>query len=279
MSKIKARWLPMLYGQWLNFLVLFNPRKAAKVAFNIFCTIRKGKVLPAQKPFLDPAKLSVENVDGHLIQTYCWPGSKDTVLLLHGWESNTHRWKIFINRLQKDDFNIVAFDAPAHGYSTGNMLHVPQYAKSVRHVLNKFKPKHVVAHSMGGMTIIYDHFIHPKSSVENIVTIGSPCEFENFIHQYQHLLKFNKRVWNAMDAYLKDWLGYHFKEFSSALFATKLTKKGLIFHDKLDPQVAYTESVRVHEHWKGSELILTEGLGHSMHDALVYDQIVDFINS
>jgi pimeloyl-ACP methyl ester carboxylesterase len=279
MKKLLTSIMPLFYGQWLNIIALFNPQAAAKKAFDIFCTIRKGRVRPEQKAFLDSAKFTVEKVMEQHIQTYRWPGNKETVLLLHGWESNTYRWRNLIKKLRAHDFDILAFDAPAHGYSTGEMLHVPLYAHSLRHVLNKFNPTLVVAHSMGGMTIIYDHFINPESSVEKIVTIGSPCEFEGFMHHYQGLLKFNHRVWKAMDKRLKIWFGYHFNEFSSARFVADNTKKGLLFHDKLDKQVAYTESVRVHEHWKGSRLVLTEGLGHSMHQDNVNDQIIAFLES
>ena len=271
--------IPLLYGQWLNIVALFNPQKAAKIGFDIFCTIRKGRVLPEQEAFLNDAKHSVEEVMEQRIQTYHWPGTKETVLLLHGWESNSYRWRNLIKMLRAQDFDILAFDAPAHGNSTGKMLHVPLYAHSLRHVLEKFKPKRVVAHSMGGMTILYDHYINPESSVEKIVTVGSPCEFEKFMHHYQGILKFNSRVWNAMNKRLKIWFGYHFNEFSSARFVANNKKKGLLFHDKFDKQVAYTESVRVHEHWEGSELILTEGLGHSMHQEQVNQQIIDFLES
>lgn len=260
-------------------MALFSPQSAAKKAFDIFCTIRKGRVLPNQAPFLDDAKFTVEEVMEQRIQTYRWPGKKETVLLLHGWESNTHRWRNLIKKLREYDFDIIAFDAPAHGYSTGEMLHVPLYAHSLRHVLNKFEPTLVVAHSMGGMTILYDHYINPESSVEKIVTVGSPCEFEGFMHHYQNLLKFNNRVWKAMDKRLKIWFDYHFHEFSSARFVAENTIKGLLFHDKFDKQVAYTESVKVHEHWRGSQLVITEGLGHSMHQDEVNDQIISFLKT
>jgi len=279
MEKLRQKLLPLLYGKWLNAIAMFHPQAAAKKAFDIFCTIRKGRVLPEQAPFLDAAKFTVEEVMEQQIQTYKWPGTKETVLLLHGWESNTHRWRNLIKKLKAHDFTILAFDAPAHGYSTGKMLHVPLYAHSLRHILDKFNPTLVVAHSMGGMTILYDHFINPESSVEKIVTVGSPCEFEGFMHHYQRLLKFNNRVWKAMDKRLKIWFNYHFSEFSSARFVADNTKKGLLFHDKLDKQVPYTESVRVHENWKGSQLVLTEGLGHSMHQDEVNEHIISFLRA
>ena len=279
MKKLFTSIVPLFYGQWLNLVAVVHPQKAAKIGFDIFCTIRKGRVKPEQKEFLDAAKFTVEEVMDQKIQIYKWPGNRETVLLLHGWESNTYRWRNLIKKLREKDIAILAFDAPAHGYSTGEMLHVPLYAHSLRHVLNKFMPKKVVAHSMGGMTVLYDHFINPESSIEKIVTVGSPCDFVNFMHHYQNLLKFNNKVWKAMDKRLKIWFDFHFDEFSSARFVSNNTKKGLLFHDKLDKQVAYTESVKVHESWKGSQLVLTEGLGHSMHQEEVNDQIIDFLES
>ncbi|GGG55210.1 alpha/beta hydrolase [Croceivirga lutea] len=279
MRKIIEKVAPLYYGQLLNGMALFNKPKAAEKAFDIFCTIRKGRVKPEQADFLDAAKHTVEEIGEQHIQTYKWTGGKETVLLLHGWESNTYRWRNLIKMLQEKDFTILAFDAPAHGYSTGEMLHVPLYAESLRHILNKFTPDYVVAHSMGGMTILFDHYLHPDAPVQKIVTVGSPCDFESFMHHYQKILKFNATVWEAMDERLKSVFGFHMHEFKSSLFAKNNKVPGLLFHDKEDKQVLYTESVKVHESWKSSRLVLTEGLGHSMHQVHVNEEIIEFLES
>lgn len=279
MRNLIQKVVPLYYGQLLNGMALFSKSKAAEKAFDIFCTIRKGRVKPEQADFLDAAKFTVEEIGEQHIQTYKWSGSKKTVLLLHGWESNTYRWRNLIKMLQEKDFTILAFDAPAHGYSTGEMLHVPLYAESLRYILNKFNPEYVVAHSMGGMTILFDHYQHPDKHVEKIVTVGSPCDFESFMHHYQKILKFNATVWEAMDERLKRVFGFHMHEFKSSLFAENNKVPGLLFHDKEDKQVLYTESVKVHESWQGSRLVLTEGLGHSMHQEHVNEEIIEFLES
>ena len=279
MKKFIAKIIPLLYGKLFNLMVIFNPEKAAIKAFDVFCTIRKGRVKAIQAAFLDKAKLTLETIGEHQVQTYHWPGDGETVMLLHGWESNTFRWRNLIRKLQKKDFNIIAFDAPGHGYSSGNRLYVPLYAVSSRYVMNKHQPKYVVAHSVGGMTTLYDHYVEPESSVKKIVTIGSPCEFLQFMEHYQGLLKFNNKVREALNHRLKAWLGFHFHEFSSAIFVANNTKKGLLFHDTKDLQVPYKASVKVHNHWKGSKLISTTGLGHSMHQEEVNNQIIEFLSS
>lgn len=279
MKKILATIIPLAYGKLFNLMVIVSPKAAAIKGFDVFCTIRKGKVKDFQKEFLDPARLETERIGEHQIQSYHWSGNKETILLIHGWESNTYRWRNLIKKLKEGDFNIIAFDAPAHGYSSGKKLYVPLYAESTRFMMTKYKPKHIVAHSVGGMTTLYDHYLNPKSTVEKIITIGSPCEFEQFMDHYQSLLKFNNKVREALNQRLKEWFNFYFNEFSSAVFVKDNTKKGLLFHDKEDLQVPYEASVKVHKHWKGSKLITTQGLGHSMHQEGVNNEIIAFLNA
>ena len=277
MKKFIARYLPLAYGKLFNVWVLIDPTGAAKKSFDVFCTIRKGRILPKQAPYLDAAKLERISAAGHDIQTYHWPGNGPTILLMHGWESNTFRWRNLIQKLQEHDFSIYAFDAPGHGYSSGKRLHVPLYAEVTRVILDRYRPDHAVAHSVGGMTIHYTHFLDAESTLKRIVTVGAPCEFEQFMEHYQALLGFNDHVRAAMNKRLKEWLGFYFNEFSCARFVVKNTKEGLLFHDEDDLQVPVGASIKVHEHWKGSQLVLTKGLGHSMHQPAVNDQIVSFL--
>ncbi|SHJ80775.1 Alpha/beta hydrolase family protein [Maribacter aquivivus] len=270
--------IPKLIGFYFNIIVWFSPKKAAYKAFLVFTKVRKGRVLPNQKTFLDQAKLEVLSLDQNEIQVYNWPGNKVTVLLVHGWESNTWRWHKLIERLQQADYNIIAFDAPAHGYSSGNMLHVPLYAETVQQVLNKYKPTTVIGHSMGGMTVLYNESLHPNKTLEKIVTIGSPSEFHEILTHYKNLLGFNSKVLKALKNLVYNKFKFTVEEFSSSKFVQSNTKNGLLFHDKFDMIAPYHASVDVHKHWKGSELVSTEGLGHSMHQDGVNNKIVEFLN-
>ncbi|WP_300025859.1 alpha/beta hydrolase [uncultured Maribacter sp.] len=269
--------IPKLIGFYLNVLVWLSPKKAAKKAFLVFIKVRKGRVLPHQKTFLDNAKLEVLSLDKNDIQVYNWHGNKETVLLVHGWESNTWRWHKLIAKLQKVGYNIVAFDAPAHGYSSGSNLHVPLYADTVQHMLTKYRPKTVIGHSMGGMTVLYNESLHPNETIEKIVTIGSPSEFHEILTHYKNLLGFNGRVLKALKSLVYNKFKFTVAEFSSSKFVENNQKKGLLFHDKFDKIAPYHASVDVHKHWKGSELVSTEGLGHSMHQDGVNEKIISFL--
>ncbi len=121
------KYLPPLYGAYFNLLSLISRKRVAQQAFDTFCKVRKGRILPHQKEFLDGFKNEALQIAGHRVQTYQWHGDKETVLLVHGWESNAFRWRNLIAKLRENDFNIIAFDAPGHGYSSGRKLHVPLF--------------------------------------------------------------------------------------------------------------------------------------------------------
>ena len=264
-------------GSYLNLLVLLHPRLAARTAFTIFCKVRKGRVKPLQRAYLESAKNAVESVSGHSVQTYSWPGTGPAVLLVHGWESNTFRWRNLIRFLQEANFSILAFDAPAHGHSSGKYLHVPLYTECLEYMVQKFRPKYIVGHSVGGMTALYHAHRHPNESVEKIVTIGSPSEFYEIMEDYQRILGFNDRVLRALDGFIFEEFGFHVHEFSTSRFVEGNPKKGLLLHDKLDPIAPFHASAKVHNAWKDSELVPTEGLGHSMHQEHVNLRIVEFL--
>ncbi|MEM8999995.1 MAG: alpha/beta hydrolase [Bacteroidota bacterium] len=279
MKKLIAKALPLIYGKYFNLIALVCPKKAAEKAFTLFCTIRKGRVLPRQKDFLDNAKADVLPSAGHQIQTYQWPGKKETVLLVHGWESNAFRWRNLIEKLRAADFNVVAFDAPGHGNSSGQMLYVPLYSDCLQDVIQKYDPKYLVGHSVGGMTILYNDHKNQNAKIEKMVTIGSPSEFYEIMDHFQDVLKFNHHVMKALDAYVFERFAMHINDFSSSVFVGSNTKKGLLFHDRLDQLAPYHASEKVHKDWKGSRLVSTEGLGHSMHQEEVNDQIIEFLET
>ncbi|WP_027078398.1 alpha/beta fold hydrolase [Maribacter antarcticus] len=279
MKKIRSNLAPKAYGILLNLYALIHPKKAAEKAFSIFSKVRKGKVLPHQKAFLDRAKDKKIPVANNTIQTYRWSGKKETILLIHGWESNAWRWHKLIEKLQVANYNIIAFDAPAHGYSSGTHLHVPLYAQGLQAIIKAYSPKYLIGHSMGGMTALYNEYLFPDLTVKKIVTIGSPSEYHAIMTHFKQLLNFNNRVSKILRAYIFKRFGLSETQFSSARFVQTNTKKGLLFHDRLDTIAPHHASKLVHEAWKGSTLITTEGLGHSMHQDEVNEQIITFLAS
>jgi pimeloyl-ACP methyl ester carboxylesterase len=267
------------YGMYFNTLSYLSPSCAARKAFRTFCKVRKGRVLPGQAPFLQSARYHREVISGCEVQTYRWEGPGETVLLVHGWESNSFRWHRLISHLQRDGFNIIAFDAPGHGFSGGSFLHLPLYSECLQYLIDKYRPANLVAHSVGGLTAIYTLHRHPGSTVKKLVTIGTPSEFHEIMGHFRQLLHLNNRVMGALDVYVKGRFGFNVCEFSGSRFASTLHQKGMLFHDRFDTLAPYHASQQVNSKWKNSVLVTTEGLGHSMHQEPINIQITDFLFS
>lgn len=279
MQKALHKFIPLAYGAYFNTLALFSQQNAAKKAFELFCSPRKGKVLPQQSAFLDDARhqrLKTMNIE---LQTYQWKGAQETVLLLHGWESNSFRWRNLIAFLKDENYNIIAFDAPAHGNSTGNIFNVALYTECTKVIVDAYNPKILIGHSVGGMNTLYHQKKYPNPEIEKIVTIGAPSKLQDVMRQYQQILRFNDVVFKGLDDYILKNYGFRIDEFNTSDFKGHLDKKGLIIHDRKDTIVPFGASELVHASWTNSEFYITEGFGHSMHQKEVNLRIMDFIKS
>ena len=148
MNKLLKKALPKVIGSSINVLAIFAPKIAAKQAFKVFSKPRRGKIGPHHEEFLNPNLEPKISVEEHQIQPYKWSGTGKTILLVHGWESHSHRWKEMIIRLQQENYNIIAFDAPAHGYSSGKYFYVPLYHQALNKMLETYHPDYLIGHSM-----------------------------------------------------------------------------------------------------------------------------------
>lgn len=279
MKKKLQKFLPKLIGAKLNALYRIKPKKAVQQSFQLFCTPRKGKILPGQVPFLDKAKAGKITCSGKTLQTYHWPNSGKRIILVHGWESNTSRWQVLIEKLQQEKFDIYAFDAPAHGYSDGKTFDVITYSECLEAMIQQHTPDYLIGHSIGAMTTVFNQYKNPNSLIKGTVLMGAPSELNFFITNFQHLLNLKPQLMSDLDFYFKEKLGYHFREFSTAGFAKTIDSKCLIIHDHYDKIVHFEAAEAIHQNWSNSTLISTEGIGHSLFNSAVDDRIIEFIKA
>ena len=279
MKKFYIKLLPKLIGFYFNILSVFSKKNAAIKALSLFCTPRKGRVLENQKGFLEKALNDKIQIKDHNIQTYQWKGEGETILLLHGWESNSFRWYKLIGFLQEQNYNIIAFDAPAHGNSSGKKLHVPLFTACTNELVKKYNPSYIIGHSMGGMTTLYYQYLHKNKNIKKIVSLGAPAELKEITLDYQRLLGFNNRVLSSLDALFRKRFNFNIHEFSLPQFAKDIPTPVLLIHDKLDKIAPYSAAIKMNDKLPNSKLISTSGLGHSLHQDQVNKEIITFLKA
>jgi pimeloyl-ACP methyl ester carboxylesterase len=183
-----------------------------------------------------------------------------------------------VKHLQTKDYNIIAFDAPAHGNSEGNLLNVPIYNECLNVILEKHNPEILIGHSMGGMTAIFNQHQKSNSNIKKMISLGAPSDLKRIMVGLQKILALSDKFMTVTEDYFKSRYGYTFKEFSSNIFAKTINTPTLIIHDKYDKIVPYIEAVEINEALKNSELIITEGAGHSLHKSKIYKKVLEFIS-
>lgn len=279
MKKKIEKALPKIVGKLINTTSHVSKTYAAKKALTIFATPRKGKINSEQLEFLKSAKLLELKYNGLKIATYQWKGNNKTILLTHGWESNSARWKNLIKALQKEHYNIIAVDAPAHGNSGSDTFNAILYSEFINVVCKKFNPEIIIGHSVGGMASVFYQKEHQLPSLKKMVLLGSPNEFAAIFESYINLLNYNSKVINALEDLVIKRFGSPPNAFSTAKYGSSIQVNGLIIHDKKDPIIPFNDSVAIHKNLKNSKLIPTNGYGHSLNSNEVSNHILEFLKS
>lgn len=270
--------IPKLIGTFLNLLAYLNQSIASNLALDLFSKPLKGR-LKEPHPLLESSEkklLYYKNLD---IATYQWKGSKQTVLLAHGWQSNSVRWKNIIIRLRKLDYNIVALDAPAHGTSGSKIFNAVLYSKFIEVVCKEFKPSILMGHSVGGMAISYFLKNNGNYKADTLVFLGTPADFPAIFKNYSDFMGYNKIVRAGMEVVIKKRFGQPSSYFNTARFAKEIDCNCLLVHDEFDPVIPYSDALEIQSAFKSSHLFTTQGLGHGLKSKQVIDKIIDFIQT
>lgn len=265
-------------GSALNATSLISSKYASKKALSLFASPRKGRYTEEQEKIIDSALFEELSLKGQDIATYRWNGKRKTILLAHGWESNTSRWSYILEDLKAQDYNIIALDGPAHGRSEGRQFNAVLYSEYINVVAQKHQPEAIIGHSVGGMATVFFMHNHQLPSVKKLVLLGAPAHFTGVFSRYKSMMGYNKRISNGLDNIVIELFGKPVDYFSAANFTKTIEAEGLIIHDKKDKIIPYEDGQLFANRYKNAELITTSGFGHGLKDDSLTPKIIDFIN-
>ncbi len=271
-------YIPKLIGRIINFISLFSSKTAARLAMALFSKPFKGKLKPEERHYLETATQTQIAINNTKISTYHWEGSGTTVLLVHGWESNSYRWKELIQHLQLKNYNIVALDAPAHGATNGHEFNAIYYAKCIDKVAKHYHPEIIIGHSVGGMASVFALKNYNMACVKKMVLLGAPDRFIDLLNTYQTMLGYSQKTKTAIRAFILQKFKYLPEHFSTASFSTNIAVPCLVIHDKKDRIIPFKDGISIHKALKNSKFISTKGYGHRLKADEVYAHILNFIN-
>ncbi len=268
-------------GKMLNALAAVSPRLAGRVAFRIFCTPKKLAVREKDREFLATAIHSTFRAEGLTIRNYLWESSNpdaQTILFLHGWESNAARWRKYIRAAIKAGFRVQAFDAPASGHSDGKLLNVLLYSRIVKkHIAENGVPYAIVGHSLGGAAAVMSLTLLEVKRPQKMAVLAAFAESTRVIRDFGRILGVNETVLQALYRHIERRSGLSIEEYSVRKKAGELSDiEGFVLHDLDDEVAPVSEGLAIAESW-GCRFLQTEGFGHRMQDKVVVQEVIKFL--
>ena len=263
-------------------LSILSTRKTAEKAFQLFCTPFFKTVNRDPSVFKSAETLNF-TLDGIKINGYRWNKDKEhKILILHGFGSAAHNFHQYVTSFIDKGYQVLAFDAPAHGISEGSTVNAKQYGEMIDKAYKLYGPfNSFLAHSFGGMALSLaleniEHDINTK-----IVFIAPATETTTAIDEAFKLLQISdKAVRVAFDNIIFEKSGHTTSWFSIKRAMQNIMANILWIHDEDDDITPLADALKVKEqNYKNIKFVITKGLGHRKiyRDTIVKEMVIDFL--
>jgi len=247
-----------------RLLSAISKTKTAAEAFKLFCTpqYRNKKKLP---PIFEKAEKLQFRLEGNMVRGYRWNHpSEKRLLILHGFESSVINFDRYIKPLIRKGYEVLAFDAPAHGRSSGKRVTVLKYKNMIHHIYKHYGPvQSFIAHSLGGLTVslFLEDIKHEESY--KLVLIAPAAETNTAADNFFRFLQLDGEVRTEFDSLIMQ-LGGKPPKWDSVVRAAKNIKAQVLFLQDKDDEMTPLVDVQpiIEANYPNFRFVITEGLGH-----------------
>jgi esterase/lipase len=271
--------LPKSIGGTLNLLTPIFPRFTRNIAFNLLSRIKRVAVSEEGLLFFSRGETHWLNIGGCRTALHRWGNGPKKVLFIHGWMSNSQRWREYVDALDPSEYTCFALDAPAHGASEGNYFNLEIYREAYEATL---KITHgidvLVSHSMGNLAAAYQFLYQPSVNVSSYVVLGSPSGI-GIVYEYaKDILGLSENMIRNLKKKTDEVLKISHREIQMSNFFNKVDKPVLVIHEESDtvtPIAPIKEAVFGLDH---IETLFTTEYDHTLKGPLVLEAITNFIS-
>jgi pimeloyl-ACP methyl ester carboxylesterase len=246
-------------------LSLVSRRKAAEKAFRIFCTPQRKANKKLPQIFEDAEKLSFR-INNQRIAGYRWNQHTQSkkVLIIHGFESSARNFDAYVQPLIDMGYEVLAFDAPAHGESEGRQINVLEYKDMLEDIYERFGPMHAfLAHSFGGLAISLALENIPHKREVKLVLIAPATETSSAVELLFKTLQLNGRIRKEFDDLIVELGKRPITWYSISRALANIEGQVLWIHDEEDTITPFDDVKPVmQKNAANVEFYITRGLGH-----------------
>jgi pimeloyl-ACP methyl ester carboxylesterase len=263
-----------------KLLSLISKKKTAEKAFDVFGTpfLKSVRKVPVKNAETIHFHLNNKKVNG-----YQWNHpQKRKALILHGFGSAAHKFEDYAVLLAARGYEVLAFDAPAHGESEGDRTNAIEYCAMIKEVMAKYGPvESFLAHSFGGISLSLALEDMPHDGHTKVVFIAPATETTSAVDGAFNMLKIrNKVVRNEFEKIIFELSGKKTEWFSMRRAMQNIKASVLWIHDEDDDITPWADALKVKEdNHHNIKFVLTKGLGHRKiyHDENIKKQVINFM--
>jgi pimeloyl-ACP methyl ester carboxylesterase len=256
-------------------------RKAAELALELFHTPQFRYKKPLPEVFKESDKLQFK-LHGETVTGYRWNrGGHRKVLIVHGFNSSVAKFDRYVKPLIKKDYEVLAFDAPAHGYSSGKMLNAVMFKDMIVYLHKEYGPiKSYMGHSFGGLAIALALEEIEHDEEYRVVLIAPATESRTAIDTFFSFMKLNESVRKEFEEHITRLRNKPPQWYSVSRAVENIKAKILWCHDEDDNMTPWVDAKKVmdQQHFN-IEFLVTKGLGHRRiyRDNKVAKAIIEFL--
>lgn len=264
-----------------KILEVTSPKLAAKFAMKIFTTPVKFPLPKREEDMNVNTRQEMVQIPtlGKKICVYHYGESDRKVLLVHGWSGRGTQLHSIADKLLKNGYSTISFDAPAHGKSEGKTSDMTEFIKCILELDSLYGPfEFAIGHSLGAMAVL--NAIKRGLKVNKAVGIGSGDVIEDIMDGFTQQMGMDIATGKLMIKLFEKKFGETINTYSAYIAAKDVAIPVLLFHDEDDTDVPVTAAYHIKEYLPDAELVITKGLGHRkiLGDGKVIKRIIHFLN-
>lgn len=265
----------------LRLLAAISKKRAAQKALRLFCTPFNQSKRKTTPLFRQAEKLQFR-IENKKVVGYRWnhPQPKK-FLIIHGFQSSAKKFENYINPMINKGYEVLAFDAFAHGESEGTQINVLEYKNLIEEIYKKYGPIDAfMAHSFGGLAVTLALENIPHTRQTRLVLIAPATETNSAVDLLFQYLRLNKNIRKEFENLIVEIGGKTVQWLSISRAIKNIAASVLWIHDEND-DITPLKDVKplIEAGLPNVEFMITKGWGHRRiyHEQKVLNAITAFL--
>ena len=265
----------------INTMGLFFPRTTKSKIKHMFFRPLRAQPSKYEQQLIDSATNFQIQVYGNTIQCWQW-GEGPKVLTVHGWNGAGINLYKFIQPLVENGFAVVAFDAPAHGKSEGEMTNYFEITDTVRAMvkhIGRMNLAGIIAHSIGAAAVI--NCLSKEKLQTKAALIAPALKLRELLFNTFEKNGVPRHMYISIVAELEREFGYNMEDDNPYRLLENLDSEIMIVHDHSDKMVPYRDASTIAGKNSRISFYSTKGLGHKriLRDRMSVEAVFQFLTN